>query len=192
VAAEAATGANEAAAVRGAARGPAGGRDPGARRDPGGGRDLAAVLRFVDRFASLLCQAGFARMPARVFVALLVTDSGGLTAAELVGMLQVSPAAISGAVGYLAQLGLVVREREAGSRRDRYQVPDDVWYEVVRVRQQVTARWVPTLQDGIETLGAGTPAGERLAETADFFEFLAKQGPEMLAKWNEHRAAQPR
>jgi DNA-binding transcriptional regulator GbsR (MarR family) len=150
------------------------------------------VLRFVERFASLLCQAGFARMPARVFVALLVTDSGGLTAAELTAMLQVSPAAISGAVQYLTQLGLVGREREAGSRRDRYQVPEDVWYEVVRVRQQVTARWVPTLQEGIEILGTGTPAAQRLAETADFFEFISKLGPEMLAKWNEHQAAQPR
>jgi DNA-binding transcriptional regulator GbsR (MarR family) len=182
VAAEAVTGVDETAA-------PGAAREPAHGQEPGGGRDPAAVLRFVERFAALLCQAGFARMPARVFVALLVTDSGGLTAAELVRMLQVSPAAISGAVRYLTQLGLVVREREPGSRRDRYQVPGDVWYEVVRMRQQATARWVPTLQEGIQTLGAQTPAARRLAETADFFEFISKLGPEMLAKWNEHKAA---
>ena len=156
---------------------------------PGVTRDLGAVLRFVERFSALLCQVGFPRMPARVFAALLVTDSGSLTAAELADMLRVSPAAISGAIRYLIQIGLANREREQGSRRDLYRVPDDVWYEVVRVREQVTARWVPTLQAGIEALGAGTPAAQRLAETADFFEFLRKQGPELLAKWTEHRAS---
>jgi DNA-binding transcriptional regulator GbsR (MarR family) len=139
----------------------------------------------------MLSQSGFARMPARVFVALLATDSGSLTAAELAAMLQVSPAAISSAVRYLIQLGLAGREREPGSRRDRYRVPDDVWYEVVRVREQAMERWFPALQDGIEALGAGTPAADRLAETADFFEFLNKQGPEMLAKWNERKASRP-
>jgi DNA-binding transcriptional regulator GbsR (MarR family) len=139
----------------------------------------------------MLSQSGFARMPARVFVALLVTDSGSLTAAELAAMLQVSPAAISSAVRYLIQLGLTGREREPGSRRDRYRVPDDVWYEVVRVREQAMERWFPALQDGIEALGTGTPAAERLAETADFFEVLNKQGPEMLAKWHERKASRP-
>ncbi len=164
---------------------------PGDLRPPGGTRDSAAVLMFVERFATLLGQMGFPRMPARVFTALLSTDSGRLTAAELAEMLRVSPAAISSGVRYLVQVGLASREREPGSRRDRYRVPDDVWYDVVRVREQVTARWAPTLQEGIEALGPGTPAAERLAETADFFEFLRKQGPELLARWSEHRASRP-
>ena len=46
-------------------------------------RDPAAVARFVERFASVLVEAGIPRMPARVFSALLATDSGRLTAAEL-------------------------------------------------------------------------------------------------------------
>jgi len=164
-------------------------RAPDPKTGPGGARDRKAVLRFVERFAVLLGQTGFARMPARVFSALLATDSGQLTAAELSDMLQVSPAAISGAVRYLIQLGLASRERETGSRRDHYRVPDDVWYEVVRVREQMTAGWVPTLQEGIEAVGAGSPAAERLAETAAFFEFLRKEGPELLARWHEHRSS---
>ena len=45
----------------------------------------------------MLAEAGIARMPARVFAALLVTESGSLTAAELARQLHVSPAAVSGA-----------------------------------------------------------------------------------------------
>ena len=42
--------------------------------------DQDAVARFVERFAGGLADAGMPRMPARVFVALLATDSGRLTA----------------------------------------------------------------------------------------------------------------
>ena len=86
-----------------------------------------AVSRFVERFAMTLEESGVPRMPARVFVTLLATDSGALTAAELAERLQVSPAAILGAVRYLIQVDLITRERDPGSRRDRYQVFDDAW-----------------------------------------------------------------
>jgi predicted transcriptional regulator len=56
-------------------------------------------------------------MPALMFVSLLATDDDGLTADELAARLQVSRAAISGAVNYLAPLGLITRERQ--SRRSR-------------------------------------------------------------------------
>ena len=68
----------------------------------------------MERFASVLTESGFPRMPARVFAALLATDSGRLTAAELAALLHVSPAAISGAVSYLVQVNLASREAEPG------------------------------------------------------------------------------
>src|SRR4051794_35351511 len=46
-------------------------------------RDGDAVASYVERFAGVLTASGMPRMPSRVFVALLVTDSGRLTAAEL-------------------------------------------------------------------------------------------------------------
>ncbi|HEX7994495.1 MAG TPA: MarR family transcriptional regulator, partial [Streptosporangiaceae bacterium] len=96
-----------------------------------GQRDPVAVARFIERFASVLVEAGIPRMPARVFSALLATDSGRLTAAELADQLQASPAAVSGGVRYLIGVGMVSREGEPGSRRHHYRVPDHVWDEVV-------------------------------------------------------------
>jgi hypothetical protein len=46
-------------------------------------RDEEAVRRFVERFAAGLVEAGVPAMPARVFSALLATDSGRMTAADL-------------------------------------------------------------------------------------------------------------
>jgi DNA-binding transcriptional regulator GbsR (MarR family) len=62
--------------------------------------DDPAIARFVERFALTLLKTGLPRMPARVFAALLTAPDGRLTAAELAERLQVSPAAISGAVRY--------------------------------------------------------------------------------------------
>src|SRR6202050_144128 len=94
---------------------------------PAAERDDAGVTRFVEDLASALMEMGVPRMPARVFAALLTTDSGRLTAAELDTKLQISPAAVSGAVRYLVQIGMARRESEAGSRRHYYRGAHHVW-----------------------------------------------------------------
>jgi DNA-binding transcriptional regulator GbsR (MarR family) len=152
-------------------------------------RDQEAVSRFVERFGSVLTEAGIPRMPARVFAALLTTDSGRLTASELASMLDASPAAVSGGVRYLIPLGLVHRESQPGSRRHHYRVPDDVWNEVISLRDRILGRWTAVMREGVKLLGADTPAGARMAESVRYFEFLAAELPQVLAKWSEHRAA---
>jgi DNA-binding transcriptional regulator GbsR (MarR family) len=149
------------------------------------------LFGYIERFASVLVAAGIPPMPARVFVALMVTDSGRLTAAELAEMLRISPAAVSGAVRYLIQLGLVHKERVPGSRRDFYRMPDDVWHDMLRLRDQVMTRWTALVREGIDLVGPDTPAGVRLAENAAFFEFVAKELPEVLTRWDEYRANRP-
>ncbi|GAA1924544.1 MarR family transcriptional regulator [Streptantibioticus ferralitis] len=152
-------------------------------------RDEEAVDRFVERFASELVEAGMPRMPSRVFGALLVSAEGALTSAELGERLQVSPAAVSGAVRYLAQVGLISREREPGSRRERYRVHSDQWYETFARRDQYLTRWESTLASGVEAVGRTTPAGERIAETAEFFAFLQGELPAMMERWRARRLA---
>jgi predicted transcriptional regulator len=163
----------------------AGGERP-ARRDD---RDDKAVGRFVEELASALTEMGVPRMPARVFAALLTTDSGRLTAADLATNLQVSPAAVSGAVRYLIQIGMVRRESEPGSRRHFYRTPDNVWDEVIGIRDHLMARWTGVLREGVEILGGDTPAGERVAESVRFFEFVNSELPSVIRKWRERGAA---
>ena len=145
------------------------------------------AARFIERFASVLVESGVPRMPARVFAALLAHDSGRLTASELAGLLQVSPAAVSGAVRYLTQVSLISREREPGSRRDVYRLHDDQWYEAIVRREPLLQRWERAVLDGIDAVGADTPAGRRLRDTADFFEFLQAEMPAMLQRWRDQR-----
>ncbi|MCF3136707.1 MULTISPECIES: GbsR/MarR family transcriptional regulator [Streptomyces] len=153
----------------------------------GGRRDAEAVSQFVESFAAQLVEAGMQRMPARVFAALLSCDDGALTSAELGEQLQVSPAAVSGAVRYLAQQHMVSREREPGSRRERYRVHSNQWYEALTNREAVLKRWEGALRDGVHSLGADTPAGRRMAETLAFFEFVDGEIAAMMERWRVHR-----
>src|SRR5262245_20868808 len=137
-------------------------------------------MTFVERFAAELVEAGMQRMAARVFAALLASETGVLSAAELGERLQASPAAVSGAVRYLAQVGMLTREREPGSRRERYRVHSDQWYETFTRRDQVLVRWEHTLRAGVDALGPDTAAGQRIAETAAFFDFLQKELVDMM------------
>jgi predicted transcriptional regulator len=152
-------------------------------------RDAEAVSRFLEDFTFALVQMGFPRMPARILVALFTADSGRLTAAELASALRASRAAISGAVNYLIQIGVIRREGEPGSRRHYYRVPDNLWEEVSRSRDGQMYRWAAVAREGAGILGAGTPAGTRLAETAEYLEFVSSELPQVMRRWQEHKAA---
>ncbi|MFF7388390.1 GbsR/MarR family transcriptional regulator [Streptomyces scabiei] len=150
-------------------------------------RDPESVSRFVEHFAAQLVEAGMQRMPARVFAALLASDSGALTSVELGEQLRISPAAVSGAVRYLAQVHLVSREREPGSRRERYRVHSEQWYEALTNREAIIKRWEEALREGVASLGADSPAGRRLSETLAFFEFLETEVEAMMNRWRTQR-----
>ena len=100
-------------------------------------RDEQGLKAAVDQSAAVLTAAGFPRMPARVLMALLVAERGGLTASELGDQLGVSAAAISGAVRYLEQIGILHRVPQPGSRRDRWEFLDDAWYTALMAKSPV-------------------------------------------------------
>jgi predicted transcriptional regulator len=143
--------------------------------------------RFVERFALLLTEAGTPRMPARVFAAILADDDGRLTAAQIAERLDISPAAVSGAVRYLVQAGMVVRGREPGARRDDYRLHDQLWYEVYAYRGEMLRRWEQAMADGAALLGT-TPAARRIEETREFFAFLQEELPAMMERWRARQA----
>jgi predicted transcriptional regulator len=145
------------------------------------------LRRFVERFALELTESGWPRMPARVFACLLADDDGRLTARELAARLQVSPAAISGAVRYLIQVGLLRREREPGSRSDHYRIVTDTWYEALVQRNELLVRWGEAFAEGVELLGPDAPAGRRMQESREFFAFLHDELEEMMERWRERK-----
>jgi DNA-binding transcriptional regulator GbsR (MarR family) len=142
------------------------------------------VRGFAEQFATLMVQSGLPRMAARVLACLVTTDSGVLSAAELVQQLRVSPASVSKAVGYLEGLDLVGRERDPQRRRERYLIDDDVWLRTWITSARTNAMWAEAAQQGAEIFNASTPAGARLAQMSQFFARLSEDmagGPDAAA-----------
>ncbi|GAA1586318.1 MarR family transcriptional regulator [Kribbella sancticallisti] len=151
-------------------------------------RDDEAVRRSAEQFANVLTDSGWARMPARAFAAILSSESGRLTAAELSDQLQASPAAVSGAVRYLLQLRLASREREPGSRRDVYVVQDDFWYESMMRRDHQLVRWEEIIQQMLENAGDGTDSQRRLQATLGFLDFIQEEVVGLSERWVKRKA----
>ncbi|MFC5246708.1 helix-turn-helix domain-containing protein [Streptomyces nigrescens] len=134
-----------------------------------------AVRDFVDRFATLLAATGLPRMTSRVFVCLLTADAEGLTAADLVRRLRVSPASVSKSIGYLEAMELMRRRPDPGGRRERYVIDDDAWLRAWQADTSAHADIADAAQRGIEIFGAGTTAGARLGTMGRFFARLSEQ-----------------
>lgn len=138
---------------------------------------------FVERMGGALTSAGLARLPSRIFAALLVDDDGRMTAAELAEQLAVSPAAVSGAVRYLDSVGMLRRERERGSRRDIFVVDDDAWHGTMTRADQIYAPMVTALDRILADLPEDDPAQRRLRISREFLTFLLEEMASLDSRW---------
>ena len=150
---------------------------------------MSAVEEFAEQTAATLTAAGFPRMPARVLLALMTTESGSLTAEELAARLGASPAAISGAVRYLQQVSILRRYTEAGSRRHRYELPDNVWYATSNSQGPLYAHLVGLAEKGVATMPQGSAMQERIEEMADYFRFMRDRMPVLMDEWKASRVS---
>ncbi|WP_410873160.1 helix-turn-helix domain-containing protein [Nocardia sp. A7] len=151
--------------------------------DGGYGRDPRAVADFAESFTALLIEQGLPRMEARVLACLQITDSGALTAAELVARLRVSPASISNAVAFLEQQGMLRRELIPGERRERYLVDDDIWLRNLVASVQMQNSLSAMTRRGVEILGPDTPAGARFEQSAEFVAIVGAALRQAMEQW---------
>ncbi|WP_435827065.1 GbsR/MarR family transcriptional regulator [Nocardia fluminea] len=122
-------------------------------------------------------------MEARVLACMQITDAGALTAAELVARLRVSPAAISHAVAFLEQHGMLRRELIPGERRERYLVDDDIWLRNLVASVQMQNALSDMTRRGVEILGPGTPAGARFEQSAEFVAIVGAALRQAMEQW---------
>ena len=150
--------------------------------------DTETLLRVVEQLGLLLSEVGMPRMPARVFAYVLAEDADRYTAGELADGLRVSLAAISGAVRYLVQAGLLDKGREPESRSDHYRIyDDDVWSAIMAQRIPLLERWAGVLADAVEQLPEGSRGRRRLRETEAYYRFAANASVTMMQQWREQK-----
>ncbi|WP_117215402.1 GbsR/MarR family transcriptional regulator [Allorhizocola rhizosphaerae] len=151
-------------------------------------RDETAMRQFVEYMGRLLADWGLPRMAARVLFCLMAAEERSLTAGELGERLGASPAAISGAVRYLTQIQMVVREPVPGSRRDLYRLVDDSWYEVTLAKMTLIKTIADAADEGVAAAGGpDTVAGARLANMRDFYQWVQDELPTFMDRWAERK-----
>ena len=140
---------------------------------PADGRDTEAVRDYEELFTTYLMQSGLPKMMSRLLASLYMTDSGSLSAAELVQRLEVSPASISKAIAFLESQELVRRERDE-RRRERYAVDNELWYQSSIQSAKANIELAELASKGVGVFGAGTPAAVRFESIARFLHFLGE------------------
>ncbi|MFE1412663.1 MarR family transcriptional regulator [Streptomyces sp. NPDC085524] len=153
------------------------------------GRDPETLRDFEQRFRELLVDTGLPRMTAGVLGCLYTTDTGSLTAGELAERLRVSPASVSKAVGYLAAQGLIRRERDAGGRRDRYVIDEEIWFHSLEESSRLNSALAAVAREGAGLLGADTPAGGRLDCMGRFLGHVGEDMGRAAQHWRQVFAA---
>ncbi|QXV56550.1 helix-turn-helix domain-containing protein [Amycolatopsis sp. TNS106] len=156
-----------------------------------GGRDPRIVNAVAAHSTELFVRTGLPRMMARVLAALLTTDSGSLTAAELVHRLQVSPASVSKAVGYLETIEIIRRERDLHRRAERYVVDDDVWFQAIMASALIDTEIATACRAAAQRLGATTPAGKRLENMSQFLHRVSDDLARSAKHWRKVYATHP-
>src|SRR5262245_50023034 len=119
-------------------------------------RDEGALRSVIEQLALVLADLGLPRMAGRVLFVMMGADDRRLTAGELAGRLDTSPASISGAVRLLTQLGMVVREPVPGSRGYAYRLVDDAWYEVTLTKLTMLKTIMDLADHGVVAAGGET------------------------------------
>ncbi|CAM3270866.1 helix-turn-helix domain-containing protein [Stackebrandtia soli] len=145
------------------------------------GRDPKTVYAFQERLAEVVIATGSPRMVARVLSCLCTTDAGSLTSAELVRRLQVSPAAVSTAVRWAENQGLIVREHEARGRQ-RYTVDRNIGHRSILVSVRSNELLAELSREGAAILGPDTPAGIRLDKLGTFLALISRDLEESLER----------
>jgi DNA-binding transcriptional regulator GbsR (MarR family) len=139
--------------------------------------------------ATELAHLGFPALPARVIMALTAAEEGRVTADELAAQLSVSPAAVSGAVRYLATLGFIRIGTVPGSRRHVYTLPHRPWYTATLARPGLYRNLIDLLASAAGRMREESSARLRIEEMVDFFRFFELRMPQLLEEWHRERHA---
>jgi DNA-binding transcriptional regulator GbsR (MarR family) len=148
----------------------------------------AAEAAYVEELAILYESFGFPRMAGRIMGWLLICDPPHQSLEQLGKVLKASKGSISTMTRLLLQFGIARRVSLPGDRRDYIAIPEG-WLSSLWAQQthrshavaQIAAKGLQLLQ------GATGQRRPRLQELHDMYEFLDREMPQLLARWQREK-----
>ncbi|MGB2571920.1 GbsR/MarR family transcriptional regulator [Micromonospora citrea] len=149
---------------------------------------MTATSDPAERLALVLAEGGLQRMTARVLAALLFTEQETMTAGEIAEALTISSGSVSTALKSLTGIGLIERVPAPGSRREHFRIRDGAWATLMSSQNAVVTVMRDAAEQGIAATGPDSPAGRRLTEMRDFYDYLWREMPALIDRWRADRA----
>jgi DNA-binding transcriptional regulator GbsR (MarR family) len=149
---------------------------------------VADTSAAAERMALALAQGGMQKATARVMAAFLFAETESVTAPELAEQLGISSGAVSGAIKMLSTVGLIERVPAPGSRREHYRLRDGAWATLMSAQNGMVELMFQIADEGIAAAGDGSPAARRLTEMRDFYEFMFRELPALIDRWQASRS----
>jgi hypothetical protein len=144
---------------------------------------------FAEQLALVYERVGMPRMAGRILGWLIVCEPPHPTLEELGRAVHGSKASMSTMTRLLEQVGIAVRHRRPGEKRDRIGIRPDVWSEISK-REVALARTIRELCDRtLKALPEDSDARLRLWGYRAQYAFLEEELPRVLERFRERNPA---
>lgn len=143
---------------------------------------------FIEKMGIAFERNGAAPMPGRVWGALLVSDSGEMTAEELAALLQASRGAISHATRQLTAMHYTEKFRKAGDRKDYFRVVSHKLAHASRQQVAELRQMQDLLREGAAAMDeADTASLHHIEEHIAFTHAMELAIARFLDEWQQHK-----
>ncbi|MEY9212218.1 MarR family transcriptional regulator [Thermobifida halotolerans] len=147
---------------------------------------------FVENAGLYFERLGLSRTAGRVLGWLLSEPAGTADAPRLCAELEVAKSSMSVALQQLTAAGLVERHRPPRRRRDHYRVVEDVFGRAFRAKMAEFAAFRELVEQGLRAVGDEPAARDRLSRMAGMYEFMAREFPRLLDRWEREQGREGR
>ena len=147
---------------------------------------------FVENAGLYFERLGLSRTAGRVLGWLLSDARGSADAPRLCAELAVAKSSMSVALRQLTASGLVERHRPPRRRRDHYRVVEDVFGRAFRAKMAEFAAFGELVEQGMRAVGDAPEVRARLGRMAAMYEFMAREFPRLLDRWEREREGERR
>lgn len=138
---------------------------------------------FADNVAELFEAHGWPRLVGRVLGELLLADPPYLSTAQLCERLETSKGHLSSAVTMLEAMRMIERFGVSGSRQHHYRLTPDAFVRVMHRAVEPSTALATVADRALSEAPEGSRARIELTRMRDFYRFLARRLPELVAEF---------
>ena len=143
--------------------------------------------QFVERMGLMMERSGAARTFGRLMGLLLVADEP-ISLDTMARLLHVSKASISTNTRHLEQGGFAQRVSIPGDRRTYYEITPNSFEHMLSARMKMLHEFVGLFEEGLQAIEDENHAAHaRLMGMRDFYQFIAEDIVEMMARWKKQQ-----